>query len=189
VLAGLLRPLAGSTAIDGQTTMAPLHARARMGLSYVADDRSLFMDLTVSENLRLGHCALAPVVELFPELAPLVRRRVGLLSGGEQQMVAVGRAISRQPHVLIVDELSLGLGPIVVDRLLDALQQLAESGSAVLVVEQQVRKVLRVANYVYVLNRGTIVMEGSGSDMQSRSDEIEAAYLTGVPGESEGQGG
>jgi branched-chain amino acid transport system ATP-binding protein len=180
-IAGALSPLAGRIILGGRPTSAPPHVRARRGLAYVADDRSVFSDLTVAENLRVGRGDPGIALDLFPELRPLWSRRVGLLSGGEQQMLAVGRAIARRPAVLLVDELSLGLGPMVVARLLRALREVADAGSGILVVEQHVGDVLRVADQGYVLGRGRVLLSGSAPELLGRLGDIEAAYLLHAP--------
>jgi branched-chain amino acid transport system ATP-binding protein len=179
-LAGAQPVLAGDVRLNGAEMTSPLHVRARRGLAYVADDRSVFMDLTVGENLRIrGEPELA--LELFPELRMLWKRRVGLLSGGEQQMLAVGRAVACKARVLMVDELSLGLAPLIVQRLLQAIRAVADSGAGVLVVEQHVRQVLEVADFAYVLRRGHVALEGAAQDMRARIEEIEGAYLVVAP--------
>jgi branched-chain amino acid transport system ATP-binding protein len=116
-------------------------------------------------------------LELFPELEPLLKRRAGLLSGGEQQMLTLGRALARKPRVLIADELSLGLAPLVVTRLLQAVRDAADTGIGVLLVEQHVRQALRYADRVCVMTRGEIVLEGPPAELASRVDEIETTYF------------
>ena len=124
-LSGDLPALKGEIFVDGKATKSPLYARAKNGLSFVTEERSVFMRLSVAENLRVGRGDTHRALELFPELKPLLRRRAGLLSGGEQQMLSLARALSRTPKILLVDELSLGLAPLVVIRLLDAVQRAA----------------------------------------------------------------
>lgn len=177
-LAGAIPPLGGTLRLLGQTTRAPLHVRARRGMSYVADDRGIFRDLSVADNFKVSGGDYAPALELFPELEPLWNRRVGLLSGGEQQMVATGRAIARRPHLLLVDELSLGLAPKVVRRLMTALRAAADEGMGVLMVEQYVRQALSVADQVCVMSRGRIVLAGSSASVAGRLNEVEASYFT-----------
>ena len=135
-LSGDLPQLGGEVWLDGKVTKAPLHRRAHAGLSFVTEERSVFMRLSVAENLRVGRTDVDRALELFPELRPLLRRRAGLLSGGEQQMLSLARALSRRPKILLIDELSLGLAPLVVVRLLDAVQRAAhDEGVGVLLVE------------------------------------------------------
>jgi branched-chain amino acid transport system ATP-binding protein len=179
-LAGELPLLGGEIRLHGELTRAPLHARARAGLAFVTEERSVFMGLTAAENLRVGRCDERRALELFPELQKRIDVRGGLLSGGEQQMLTLARALSRSPRVLLADELSLGLAPKVVTRLLEAVRAAArEEGTAVLLVEQHVRKVLQYADRVYVMRRGAIVLSGHAAEMRQRIDEIEESYLTG----------
>jgi branched-chain amino acid transport system ATP-binding protein len=179
-LAGELPALRGTVALCGEATRAPLHRRVRSGLAFVTEERSVFMGMSVADNLRVGDADLPRVLALFPELEPLLPRRAGLLSGGEQQMLTLARALARRPRVLLVDELSLGLAPLVVERLLNALAEAANrDGVAVLLVEQHTRQAMRIAHRVLVMRRGEIVLEGTGSDLRNRPDEVEAAYLEG----------
>ena len=154
------------------------------------EDRGLFFDLTVAENLRLGtppgragkasagEGGMEQVLELFPALAAVIDRRAGLLSGGEQQMLALARAVLGRPRLLLVDEMSLGLAPIIVSRLLPVLRTIAEStGAGVLVVEQHVPLVLGVSDHAYVLDRGRVVLAGTSAEVADRIDEVEAGYL------------
>jgi len=163
-LAGDLPAISGGVELFGQPTTSPLHRRARAGLAIVTEERSVFMGLTAAENLRVGGVDSDFATSVFPELKPLLRRRAGLLSGGERQ------------HLLLADELSLGLAPLVVRRLLDAVRSAAtDDGIGVLLVEQHVKQALQVADRVYVMRRGQIVVQGSAEDV---ADEIEDAYLT-----------
>src|SRR5262249_30491312 len=118
-------------------------------------------------------------LELFPELEALMRRKAGALSGGEQQMLALASALGRRPRLLLVDELSLGLAPLVVARLMRVLRAAADSGLGILVVEQHVRQVFAVADYAYVMRRGRIVLQGWAAELLPRVDEIEETYLAG----------
>jgi branched-chain amino acid transport system ATP-binding protein len=185
-LAGDLPQLGGEVWIDGRPTKSPLHRRANAGLSFVTEERSVFMRLSVAENLRVGRTDTARALELFPELRALMRRRAGLLSGGEQQMLSLARALARRPRMLLIDELSLGLAPLVVIRLLDAVRHAAhEEGVGVLLVEQHVKQALRVADEVLVMQRGTIVLEGPTEEVRSRLGDLEAAYLSAGPSSAE----
>ena len=176
-LAGVLAPLGGRIIVDGQETKLPLYRRAQAGLSLVMDDKSIFPALTVRENLRLGRSTVDDVVELFPELVPLLDKAAGLLSGGEQQMLSVGRALACHPEVFLGDELSLGLAPLVVKRLLAAVRKAADEGTAVLLVEQHARLVLPIADRAYVLQNGRVVLSGTGKELRERIREVESAYL------------
>ncbi|MBL7500996.1 ATP-binding cassette domain-containing protein [Frankia sp. CNm7] len=183
-LAGQLPPLAGTVLADGKPTKAPMHERCRTGLSFITEERSVIMGLTAKENLKLAGVPTAAATALFPELEPVLNRPAGLLSGGEQQMLTLARALARRPRALLADELSLGLAPIIVRRLLTALRQAADTdGVGVLLVEQHVRQALRFADRVYVLNRGRLVLEGPVADVQSQLGAIEAAYLAGAAAE------
>jgi branched-chain amino acid transport system ATP-binding protein len=174
-LAGHLRPLAGEVWFDGSVTKAPLHARARGGLAFVPEGRTVFRRLTTAQNLRVGRGDAEIALEVFPELRPLLKRSAGLLSGGEQQMLTLGRALGRRPKLLLADELSLGLAPLVVVRLLEAVRRVAkEDGVGVLLVEQHVQQALRYADRVYVMRRGEIVLSGSVEEVKPR---LEDAYL------------
>jgi branched-chain amino acid transport system ATP-binding protein len=184
---GIVKVLDGSITILGAPVHygAP-HRMARRGLGHVAEDRSLFFQLTVEENLRLGlrgvkgsqRRAYNRALEMFPALAPLKQRRAGLLSGGEQQMLAVARALVAQPKVLMIDEMSLGLAPIIVERMLPLVRQIAdETGAGVLLVEQHIHMALTVADRAYVMNHGEVVLEGSGQELVGRRDLLEASYL------------
>jgi branched-chain amino acid transport system ATP-binding protein len=178
-LAGELPLQAGRVFFRGSATKSRLHTRCRHGLGYITEERSVFMKLTVAENLWMASADKDLAVELFPALAPLMRRKAGLLSGGEQQMLALGRALARKPSILLADELSLGLAPIIVDRLLAAVRVAADQqGLGVLLVEQHVRKVMAHADRVYVMQRGRIVMSGTATEMRGRIKEIEDSYLT-----------
>jgi branched-chain amino acid transport system ATP-binding protein len=181
-LAGELAPLAGEVRWRGAATTSPMHRRCRDGLGFVTEERSVIMSLTASENLRLAGVPTPVAVELFPELEPLLARRAGLLSGGEQQMLTLARALGRQPDVLLADELSLGLAPLVVQRLLDAIRRAAdERGIGVILVEQNVRLALRVADHVEVMQRGHVVVSGSPAEISGEMAALEAAYLADGP--------
>ncbi|MET7393761.1 ABC transporter ATP-binding protein [Dactylosporangium sp. NPDC005572] len=177
-LAGDLPRIEGEILFNGDGRRLPLYQRARRGLAFITEERSAFMSLTVRENLRLGRGGVDAVLDLVPELAPLLDRRVGLLSGGEQQMLTVGRALAARPTVLLADELSLGLAPKILDRLLALVRRAADDGVGVLMVEQQARKALRICDRGYVLSKGLVSMEGTAAELLRRLPEIEAAYLS-----------
>lgn len=175
-LAGELRPLSGTVDFLGEPTTAPLHRRARGGLGFVTEERSVFADLSAMENLRVGDADIAEALELFPELEPLLKRRGGLLSGGEQQMLTLARALARRPRVLLADELSLGLAPLIVERLLAAVRKAAdEHGVGVVLVEQHVKQALKVADHVMVMRSGEVVLRGTVDEVAGR---LEDAYLS-----------
>ena len=177
-LSGALSPLGGVVRWNGAATKAALHARARQGLGLVTEERSVFMRLTARENLRVGGRNIAAALELFPELEPRLDVKAGLLSGGEQQMLTLARALARRPSLLLADELSLGLAPLVVNRLLSAVRRAADGGVGVLLVEQHVSKVLDIADRVYVLRRGRVELAGAARELRGRLAEIESSYLS-----------
>ncbi|HVW17269.1 MAG TPA: ABC transporter ATP-binding protein [Solirubrobacteraceae bacterium] len=182
-IAGLQAPIDGTVVLDGEQVGGyPAHRLARRGISLVPEGRALFFSLTVREHLRLaggrGGLPVAEMLELLPELEKCLARRAGVLSGGEQQMLAVGRALLSRPKLLLVDEMSLGLAPVIVERLLPILRRVAdELGAGVLFVEQHVALALRVADRAYVLNHGRIVLRGSARELSERPDLIRSSYL------------
>ena len=156
--------------------------RARNGLTFVTEEKSVFMGMSTRDNLRVGGVDVDAALELFPELGARINVRGGMLSGGEQQMLTLARALSRKPRVLLADELSMGLAPLIVQRLLAAIQRAAkEQGTAVLLVEQHVRQALRYADRAYVMRRGRLDIEGTAADLAGRIDEIESSYLASTP--------
>ena len=180
-LAGAIRPLTGTVMLHGRPARARLDARARAGLAFVPEGRHVFTRLKVRDNLRLGRGPVERAVELFPELRPLLGRTAGTLSGGEQQMLRLGRALAGEPDVLLVDELSLGLAPQIVTRLLACIRQAADAGAAVLIVEQHVPAALDIADRACVLANGRVALSMTAAEMSSRLPEIEAAYLSTAP--------
>jgi branched-chain amino acid transport system ATP-binding protein len=160
----------------GEAGRAPPHRRARQGLAYVGE-RAVFTRLDTADNLRVGRVAARQALELFPELEKRLKTGAGMLSGGEQQMLSLARALCRAPRLLLADELSLGLAPMVVDRLLRAVREAAGRGLGALLVEQHVRKVLDIADRVYVLHRGRITMTGTPKELRGDLDAIESSYL------------
>ena len=190
-ISGLNTPMAGSISLFGESIGArATHLLARGGLALVPEGRALFFGLTVREHLRLargkGGVAERELLELLPELEKCLERKAGLLSGGEQQMLAVGRALVSRPKILLVDEMSLGLAPVIVERLLPILRRVAdELGTAVLFVEQHVALALEVADRAYVLTHGRIVLKGPAVDLRANPHLIAASYLgdtaTGLP--------
>ncbi|MCD2144609.1 ABC transporter ATP-binding protein [Gordonia paraffinivorans] len=185
-LAGLLPCLGGEVCIDGHP-VKPGHARSavKAGLVLVPDDRSLFTTLTVEENLRLSVRARRgwrterdTVLETFPQLADRLKVPAGALSGGEQQMLAIGRALVQHPKVLLIDELSMGLAPVIVERLLPVVREVADrTGAAVVLVEQHVQLALEVADTAIVVRHGQQVLKGRAADLAAAPELVENAYL------------
>jgi branched-chain amino acid transport system ATP-binding protein len=162
----------------------------RDGIVLVPDSRALFSELSTLENLwvarKRGGATVEEVLDLFPALRPRAKIRSGMLSGGEQQMLAVARALVQGPRVLLVDELSMGLAPIIVEQLMPLLRGVAdETGAAIVLVEQHVQLALEVADRAMVLVHGAVTLEGTGAELRSNPEELEAAYLgpvASVPG-------
>ena len=182
-IAGLQPPVGGSVRFGGaEVGGRPAYRLARDGVALVPEGRALFFGLTVREHLTLartkGSLGKDELLALLPELDKCLERKAGVLSGGEQQMLAVGRALVSRPRLLLVDEMSLGLAPVIVERLLPVLRRVAtELEAAVLFVEQHVNLALEVADRAYVLNHGRLVLEGSASELRDRPDLLRSSYL------------
>jgi branched-chain amino acid transport system ATP-binding protein len=180
-IAGEIPLIGGEIRIHSKPTTAPLHRRAKEGLSFVTEERSVIMQLTAEENLRLARVSKETALGYFPELEPMLGRTAGLLSGGEQQMLTLARALGRSPKILLADELSLGLAPMIVERLLASVRHAADAeGVACLLVEQHVRQALEIADRVYVLQRGQVVVSGTSEEVSKDIETLEQAYLSGV---------
>jgi branched-chain amino acid transport system ATP-binding protein len=182
-VSGLLAPIRGEVIFDGRRLNGQsANSIARTGVGHVTEDRALFYALTTKENLQLGRRAggydIAQVLDWLPPLEPLLDRRAGLLSGGEQQMLALARALVGRPRLLMVDEMSLGLAPVIVDRLLELLRDIARREKlSVLLVEQHVHLALDLAERAYVLSHGTLTYTGDCRSLKERPDLLEASYL------------
>ena len=182
-IAGAHRPAAGRVVFDGRDiTTAPAHERVKAGIALVPEGRRLFANLTVEENLSLaaragrpGPWTIEAVVDTFPMLEPLRRRRAGRLSGGEQQATAIGRALMTNPRVLLLDEVSLGLAPFAVEGVYAALRSLIERGATILLVEQDLNRALSVADRVVCMLEGRVVLEGKAAEVTR--DQVVSAYF------------
>lgn len=176
-IAGILPRLGGSIFWNGVDQRVSAHRRARGGVALVSE-RAVFRQLTVAGNLRLGLGDPGRALELFPELRPLLRRRAGLLSGGEQQILAMARALAANPAVLLLDELSLGLAPLVVNRLMESVRRAADNGAAVMLVEQQVRRALTISERAYLINQGRVTASGTASELMGELEVGTMSYFT-----------
>jgi ABC-type branched-subunit amino acid transport system ATPase component len=182
-ISGIVKPMSGRVefgSVDLEGTS--ISRRARMGIAHVPENRGLFFGLTVAEHFRLGsrgeRLDTEAAYRYFPALAELKDRRCGLLSGGEQQMLAVGRALARHPRLLLLDELSLGLAPLVVEGLLPVVREYAvDSGCGVLLVEQHVQLALEIADRGCVLSHGEVVMHDSAEVLRRDRDLLMASYF------------
>ena len=182
-ISGLVKPLTGVIRVDGNdiAKQSPT-ARARLGIAHVPEGRGVFFGLTVAEHFRLGsrgeHLDPEIAYNYFPALAAISERRAGLLSGGEQQMLTLGRALARKPRLMLLDELSLGLAPVIVQRLLPVVATYAkESGCAVLLVEQHIQIALAVADRGYVLSHGELVIHENAEKLRADHQLILSGYL------------
>ena len=186
-ITGLLSPKKGSVMFEGKDiTKIPAHKIVSMGMAHVPEGRCVFADLSVYENLKLGAYTrkdkenlnkdLESIYERFPRLAERKNQSAGTLSGGEQQMLAMGRALMSKPSIILMDEPSMGLSPILVNEIFDIIESISKSGTTVLLVEQNAKKALSIADRAYVLETGKIVTSGKASELLE-DDSIKKAYL------------
>jgi branched-chain amino acid transport system ATP-binding protein len=176
-LAGALTGVKGEITVCGRPAPRGIAKRIRGGIGFLPERRAVFNALTVAENLRLCHGTVEEALEHFPELEKRLGVRAGLVSGGEQQMLALARTLSSRPRVLLADEISLGLAPLVVRRLLEALAAAAAKGVAVLMVEQHPHTALRWTDSAYVMRQGRLALEGSSAELTERIDDVAKLYL------------
>ena len=187
-ITGLLPSKGGTVTFEGKDiTRKPGHAIVRLGMSHVPEGRRVFAGLTVAENLRMGAYtrpageipeSLKMVYERFPRLEERKNQAAGTLSGGEQQMLAMGRALMSKPKLLMLDEPSMGLAPILVEQIFDIIRELHAAGTTILLVEQNAQAALSVADRAYVLETGKISLTGTGAELMA-SDAVRKAYLGG----------
>lgn len=186
-ISGLLKPRKGRIFFRGKSIeILPAHEIAGMGVAHVPEGRKIFPRLTVQENLEMGAFRIADqsrikanmerVYELFPRMQERRRQKGGTLSGGEQQMLAMGRAMMSEPDILLLDEPSMGLAPLLVDQIFQVIKTLNSSGMTILLVEQNALKALKIAHRGYVLQNGTVVLTGKGSDLLDNT-LVKEAYL------------
>ncbi|MDY4753996.1 MAG: ABC transporter ATP-binding protein [Candidatus Faecousia sp.] len=186
-VSGLLRPRSGSIQFCGEDiTRIPAHKLVERGLAHCPEGRRIFLQMTVQENLDMGayirrddfSASLDEVYELFPRLKERRKQVAGTLSGGEQQMLAMGRALMSKPKLLMLDEPSMGLAPILVEQIFDIIKNLHAVGTTILLVEQNAQAALSIADRAYVLETGKITLSGTGAEL-AKSDEVRKAYLGG----------
>ena len=186
-LTGILSPKSGSIVFEGKDlTRTPAHKIVEMGMAHVPEGRRVFADMSVYENLLLGAYtrkdkaeiaeSLASVYKRFPRLEERKGQRAGTLSGGEQQMLAMGRALMSRPRIILMDEPSMGLSPMFVNEIFDIIREVSESGTTVLLVEQNAKKALSIADRAYVLETGSITMDGKAEDLLN-DEAVQKAYL------------
>ena len=187
-VSGLLHPRSGSILFHGKDLHGvPAHKLVGMGLAQVPEGRHVFLQMTVQENLEMGafsqpssgiEADLESVYQRFPRLLERRKQIAGTLSGGEQQMLAMGRALMSHPKLLMLDEPSMGLAPILVEQIFGIIRELHASGTTILLVEQNAQAALEVADRAYVLETGRIVLSGTGAELMA-SDQVQKAYLGG----------
>ncbi|MBR4455660.1 MAG: ABC transporter ATP-binding protein [Solobacterium sp.] len=188
-ISGLLKPASGSIYLDGtDLTKVPPHSIVTRGLAQVPEGRRVFAQETVEENLILGayfrrdtakiKMDMETVYELFPRLKERRTQLAGTLSGGEQQMLAMGRALMADPKIILLDEPSMGLSPLLVSEIFSIIEEINKKGTTVLLVEQNAKRALAIANHAYVLETGRITLEGTGKEL-SRDERVQKAYLGG----------
>lgn len=177
-ISGYVRPTGGDLQVLGSATRPVPCKLARAGLAFIGEDRQLFANLSVEQSLRLVQGGAKRAFATFPELAALRRRRVGLLSGGEQQMLALGRALARKPALIVFDEVSQGLAPVIRERLFGILADVAAEGTAVLAVEQSVETALRVADTAVVLRRGEVLDSRPAAGWKGAHNELVDRFLS-----------
>ena len=186
-VSGLMHPRSGSVSFMGQDiTHMEAHRLVKQGLAHVPEGRRIFLQMTVQENLEMGAFTrkdvskddLEMVFEQFPRLKERRRQVAGTLSGGEQQMLAMSRALMSHPKLMMLDEPSMGLAPILVDQIFDIIRTLHKNGTTILLVEQNASKALEIADRAYVLETGSITLSGSGAEL-ANSDDVKKAYLGG----------
>ena len=186
-ITGLLAPKKGSVVFEGkELTKIPPHKIVSLGMAHVPEGRRVFAELTVLENLMMGaytrsdkkeiEDSIQMVYERFPRLRERKHQMAGTLSGGEQQMLAMGRALMSKPKIIVMDEPSMGLSPILVNEIFDIIQAVSEAGTTVLLVEQNAKKALSIADRAYVLETGNIILEGNANDLLN-DDSVKKAYL------------